>query len=44
MHEYSIVQALLERVREEARAHGAHSVHRLHVSIGELSGWTSPCS
>lgn len=38
MHEYSIVQALLERVEEEARAHRATAVHRLHVSIGELSG------
>jgi hydrogenase nickel incorporation protein HypA/HybF len=38
MHEYSIVQALMERVQEEARAHRATAVHRLHVRIGELSG------
>lgn len=38
MHEYSIVEALLARVGDEARAHGAHKVHRLMVSIGELSG------
>lgn len=38
MHEYSIVQALLEQVDRQARAHGAATVHRLHVSIGELSG------
>ncbi len=38
MHEYSIVQALLDRVDAEARAHGASSVSRLEVRIGELSG------
>ena len=38
MHEYSIVQALIERVAAEARARGATSVHRLSVRIGELSG------
>lgn len=38
MHEYSIVQALLERVREQADAHGASAVHRLRVRVGELSG------
>ena len=38
MHEYSIVQALLERVDEEARARDATKVHRLSVRIGELSG------
>ena len=38
MHEYSIVQALLERVDAEARARGATAVHRLSVRIGELSG------
>jgi len=38
MHEYSIVQALLERVDQEARAHGASRVHRVRVSIGELAG------
>jgi hydrogenase nickel incorporation protein HypA/HybF len=38
MHEYSIVQALVERIESEARAHGATAVHRVSVRIGELSG------
>ena len=38
MHEYSIVQALLERVAAEARMRRATSVHRLSIRIGELSG------
>ena len=38
MHEYSIVQALLERVEAEARARQATAVGRLVVRIGELSG------
>jgi hydrogenase nickel incorporation protein HypA/HybF len=38
MHEYSIVQALLERVAAEASARGATTVTRLRVSVGELSG------
>jgi hydrogenase nickel incorporation protein HypA/HybF len=38
MHEYSIVQALVERVDAEARARRATAVHRLSVRIGELSG------
>ena len=38
MHEYSIVQALLERVASEARIREATSVHRLSVRLGELSG------
>ena len=38
MHEYSIVQALIERVDVEARVRGAVGVHRLSVRIGELSG------
>jgi hydrogenase nickel incorporation protein HypA/HybF len=38
MHEYSIVSALLARVEAEARAHGAATVHRIRVKIGELSG------
>ena len=38
MHEYSIVQALLDRVAAEARAHGALAVHRIRVQIGEASG------
>jgi hydrogenase nickel incorporation protein HypA/HybF len=38
MHEYAIVQALLERAEAEARARGATAVHRLHVAVGELAG------
>ena len=38
MHEYSIVQALIERVEQEAAARGAKRVVRLWVSLGELSG------
>ena len=38
MHEYSIVQALLDRVAVEARSHGAIAVHRIRVQIGEASG------
>ena len=38
MHEYSIVQALVDRVTAEARARQATAVHRLSIRIGELSG------
>ena len=38
MHEYSIVQALIERVQAEAAANDALSVQRLSVRIGELAG------
>jgi hydrogenase nickel incorporation protein HypA/HybF len=38
MHEYSLVQALLERVTQEAAAHQAVAVHRVHVRIGALAG------
>jgi len=38
MHEWSLVQALLSRVDEEVRKHGAVTVRRLEVSIGELAG------
>ena len=38
MHEYSIVQALIERVATEARARGASTVHRVSVRVGEASG------
>ena len=38
MHEYSIVQSLLERVQVEAHAHGAVAVHSLRVRIGESAG------
>lgn len=38
VHEYSIVASLIDRVQQEAEAHAAARVHRLHVKIGELSG------
>ncbi len=38
MHEYSLVQAMMQRVEEEARAHNARRVHRVQVRIGSLSG------
>jgi hydrogenase nickel incorporation protein HypA/HybF len=38
MHEYSLVQSLVERVEREARARSAVAVHRLAVRVGELSG------
>ena len=42
MHEYSIVQALLERVETEASSIDARAVSRLHVRIGELAGVEVP--
>jgi hydrogenase nickel incorporation protein HypA/HybF len=38
MHEYSIVQSLLDQVESTAAAHGATGVHRLRLRIGEMSG------
>lgn len=38
MHEYSLIQALLDRVEAEAHTRGASTVSRLSVSIGELAG------
>jgi hydrogenase nickel incorporation protein HypA/HybF len=38
MHEYSIVQALVERVDAEVKSRHATSVQRLSIRIGELSG------
>lgn len=38
MHEYSLVQALLQKVEREARARGATVVHRVAVRIGPLAG------
>ncbi len=38
MHEYSLVQSLVRRVEEEARARGATLVHGVKVSVGELAG------
>lgn len=38
MHEYSLAQALIDRVTAAARAHRATAVHRLTVRIGPLAG------
>ncbi len=38
MHEYSLVQALIGRVQEEAERRGAVAVRCLVVRVGELSG------
>ncbi|MEZ4222933.1 MAG: hydrogenase maturation nickel metallochaperone HypA [Polyangiaceae bacterium] len=38
MHEYSVVEALIQRVAQEVAARGAQSVNAVKVSIGELSG------
>jgi hydrogenase nickel incorporation protein HypA/HybF len=38
MHETSIVQALLEQVETQARAHRATSVQKVTVRLGELAG------
>jgi hydrogenase nickel incorporation protein HypA/HybF len=38
MHEFSIVQSLVDRVEAEARVRGATKVRRVSVRIGELSG------
>lgn len=38
MHELSLAMALVEQVEQEARRHGARSVHRVDIRVGELSG------
>jgi hydrogenase nickel incorporation protein HypA/HybF len=38
VHEWSIVHSLLDEAERCARAHGARSVHRLHLRVGALSG------
>lgn len=38
MHEYSIVQALLERIALEAKRHGASAVAEVSVAVGRDSG------
>jgi hydrogenase nickel incorporation protein HypA/HybF len=38
MHEYSLVEALVRRVEEEARRRSALAVHGVSVRVGELSG------
>ena len=42
MHEYSIVQSLLELVERSVAEHEAVAVHRLHLRLGELSGVERP--
>lgn len=38
MHEYSLVSALIDRVEEEARRHGALAVARVRLRVGERAG------
>jgi hydrogenase nickel incorporation protein HypA/HybF len=38
MHEYSLVEALVRRVEEEARRRQATRIHGLKVGLGELAG------
>jgi hydrogenase nickel incorporation protein HypA/HybF len=38
MHEYGIVESLIERASAEAEARAASAIRRLHVRIGELAG------
>jgi hydrogenase nickel incorporation protein HypA/HybF len=38
MHEYSLVQSLINRVEREARARDASGVHRVTVRIGPMGG------
>jgi len=38
MHEYSLVEALMRRVEDEARHRQALAIHGLKVSLGELAG------
>jgi hydrogenase nickel incorporation protein HypA/HybF len=38
VHEYSLVQSLMERIAQEAAARSAVAVHRVRLRIGELSG------
>ncbi len=42
MHEYSLIQALIARVAQEARRQGALRVHSLTIRLGELSGVEPP--
>ena len=38
MHEYSLIEALVRRVEEEARRRDAVAIHAVKVSLGELAG------
>lgn len=42
MHEYSIVAALVDRVREEAVKAGASRVVRVHIRVGDSAGVDTP--
>ena len=38
MHEYSLVQSLVERAEAEAHKRSAIAIHKINVSIGEQAG------
>jgi len=38
MHEFSVGQALMDRIEAEAAAHKASAVHRVSLKIGDVSG------
>jgi hydrogenase nickel incorporation protein HypA/HybF len=38
MHEYSLVQAMFDQIESVVRTHGALSVRRVRVCIGERAG------
>jgi hydrogenase nickel incorporation protein HypA/HybF len=38
VHEYSLVEALMRRVEDEARRRGATKIYALEVTIGEYAG------
>jgi hydrogenase nickel incorporation protein HypA/HybF len=38
MHEYSVVQSMVEQIERLAHARGAHAVRRVRVRLGQLSG------
>ena len=38
MHEYSIVQAMFDQIDRLMQTHGARSVRRVRVRIGEFAG------
>ncbi len=38
MHEYSVVQALLEQCEEQAKVNEATTIHKVVVKIGVMSG------
>ena len=42
MHEYSVLQAMLDRVDQELRAHQAKRAHVVRLTVGELSGVEVP--